>query len=426
MKDWDPQSEFKRSLDRFPCYPRNLIDPHHRDTESISERLGTNINRVFTFDKPSSLKVIELHSGDKEFEDYNVDDVKSHFNPNIKDPLCRIVLLQSDANQSPALHCSEKQLLYLLSHHQVPPSILEIFIPAAEKSPKPHHFSAVFGEYDTLSNLYEDQLVLKALDRSGVLIRRCFCFHLTKDDLSLQHCVAYYSYDIRTRRTFWLIISSDNDFLKVIEGMTRYDDSHDAAHLANDCSSPDKSLRGIFTVLGFFLERAGQCWKKHILKSIAQRKAIVESHATATKQTSSQLLLSPPSYFQKNLQDLNHLEEKALELHLQIEQNLTITKDMKDSNSTLMASTMLKEQLKTSACSEAFFQQASNTERGLKSTLLEIKCHLDQIRITRTDLVREETNRRQFQIAVILVFILVALLIIFICLIYLSDTRKPA
>uniref|UniRef100_A0A093V886 non-specific serine/threonine protein kinase n=2 Tax=Talaromyces marneffei PM1 TaxID=1077442 RepID=A0A093V886_TALMA len=219
----DQYDTLQVACDSSRLYPTNLIRTHAfcHALESYRKRLHESQKSLFESRSQYHLiELVEAHNGDDVFgstKSKSVDDLKTYFQVNRKDPKCRHAFIEAESSRSP-LDCSKEMLEYLLSFHQVSPSFLElVFAFGAGKQPEDFHYTSF--RHESFLDQVNKRFAIFRLGRSGREIRQCYNLWSTEpssggsNPWSIRQTAVYHSFDVETGKAFWIDIKA-NDVIK--------------------------------------------------------------------------------------------------------------------------------------------------------------------------------------------------------------------
>lgn len=115
-----------------------------------------------------------------------------------------------------ALACGRNQLLWILTYHQVTPSMVDLLLTSNASS---YSLTSTPFYYETLLNECQPHLRLPSLGRSGLRIQHCFnLLGIEKNSeignsalecWQIQQTIAYHSFDLLSNQATWIIVKGN-------------------------------------------------------------------------------------------------------------------------------------------------------------------------------------------------------------------------
>lgn len=131
-----------------------------------------------------------------------------------KDPLCRFIFIHADHSRAP-LNTSREMLVSALSYHQVMPAFLDFLFPfGRQEYPQDFHFSG-FRHRSHLREV-DRGLQIPELGRSGKDLQLCYSLKSVESSKSqeewpwsIRQTAIYHSFDFESGRTVWIIVKGN-------------------------------------------------------------------------------------------------------------------------------------------------------------------------------------------------------------------------
>jgi len=206
-------------------YDHNLI--------SYVDRLDEREPQLLSPENEASLDLMEYHSDPQNLIrtcHQNVKELQEHLwgeTPTSRlDPDCRYAFLHAP-NSRDRLYTSRALLTYLLTYHQVMPSILDFLFPFGRQEYARDLYFSGFRHETRLESIYKE-LNIHELGRSGRELRMCYSLKAVEPTeynpstpWSIRQTVVYHSLDVETERAFWIVIKGDELIKDRIEDTVR-------------------------------------------------------------------------------------------------------------------------------------------------------------------------------------------------------------
>ncbi|KAG8164438.1 hypothetical protein KVR01_006356 [Diaporthe batatas] len=269
MDSYDQHDVLNAALVDANTYPVNLLRSHSFKHELLSynETLREQEQRLFV-DEPdySGVKLVESYDGCEfgQLKRYRtVEELKSHFRAERKDPRCRHVFITADHSRAP-LDCSMDVFTYTLSFLQTMPRFLDLaFTFGEQEALKDFHYTA-FNAENFLDDFEAERHRIPRLGRSGHEIRHCFNLwsieRSKSPPWSIRQTAVYHSFDVRTGRATWINVKGNELMQERITQALGSTSQLQPSSLKTISGSFSASLLTLLLVL----EWSGENWKSRI------------------------------------------------------------------------------------------------------------------------------------------------------------------
>jgi len=265
---------FQESCCSAATFPRNLVNHGTYDhiLRKYSERLDEKQDRLFCGAGEASVDLLESQDHETDFNPFCVkttdemqDQLRLVLPRGLKDPLCRFIFIHAPHSRA-KLNTTRDMLMFALTYHQVMPAFLDFLFPFGQQLyAKDFHFSGF--RYETRLSEADKALELPALGRSGRNLQMCFSLKSVEPSKgqrdwpwSIRQTAIYHSFDVRTGRTFWLLIKGNRLLRNRITAATK---SPTEAIMSN-FESPGRSFVAALEAHLMLCDWAGENWRWYI------------------------------------------------------------------------------------------------------------------------------------------------------------------
>ncbi|KAI3322540.1 hypothetical protein HD806DRAFT_128426 [Xylariaceae sp. AK1471] len=262
--------EFQNSLNNSGTYPMNLLRTEDfiytlelyrkkLDTPTVSP-FGIGKGSIYFLDSFENTATFKLSPS---LETFNL--LQTYISGTREDPRCRYVFIHCKSSRDP-LSCEKRQLLHIMSYHQVMPGFLDhIFTFYLRDHP---HLQTSFRSEDYLYDACAS-LKLDALGRSGLIMQHCFNligieYNAHQDEewpFFFRQTAAYFSFDPIKGRSFWLILKSNAVIRRRI-----HDSMHDCSgrRRLNNLQTPEQALTSALYTHLIIVEWCHENWAAYV------------------------------------------------------------------------------------------------------------------------------------------------------------------
>lgn len=258
-----------------------------------------------------------------------------------------------------ALACGRNQLLWILTYHQVTPSMVDLLLTSNASS---YSLTSAPFYYETLLNERQPHLRLPSLGRSGLRIQHCFNLlgiektsEMGKSALDcwkIQQIIAYHSFDLLSNQATWIIVKGNGLIKQRLSSTTKgfLERRPDYPQTRQACFLASLSSHLVIT------QWSAEGWDDYLdeIEKMSKKTYAIFPHAPfinrTTEKTTPDRYLSqgdrgPRSMFHDQLTLLASLEEKLHSAQTIVVRNREVVNQMKEYFDELTGSATLQSRM---------------------------------------------------------------------------------